>query len=113
MKQSELFEEGRRGRDEGIERASSHAEQVNPGWNTLAMERLKEFLQVHHGPFLAEELRAYCALQEDFPLPPSSRAFGGIMMKARKEGLIQKIGIQPVTNPKAHMANAGLWIKAS
>lgn len=97
-------------RDAGINRATDHAEAINPGWNEMAYNLLKRFLSVHHGPFMAEELRSYAA-QIDFPLPPHARAWGGIMARAAKSGIIERVGLGPVSNVKAHCANATIWRK--
>lgn len=101
---------GREGRDEGMERAKVHAEKVNPGWNEKAYERLLEFLKSHHGEFMCEDLRAHFAMN-DYELPPHNRAFGGIMMRAAKSGIIKKVDCRSVSNPKAHAANAAVWRK--
>lgn len=102
--------EGRQNRDAGIAKAVGHAEKNNPGWSNKAYALLKKFLNSHVGSFQAEELRSYAAV-EDFELPPSARAWGGIIQKAARERLIKKIDIKPVSNPKANCANAGVWVK--
>lgn len=101
----------RKERDAGIEKAAAHAEEAMEGWNEKAYGVLLMFLQNHTGPFMAEEVRSYAAMM-DFPLPPSNRAWGGIIVKARNNGLIKRCGIQPVKNKKANCANAGVWRKA-
>jgi hypothetical protein len=63
-------------RDKGIEKAIVHANEAIPGWSDQAFDLLKKFLSIHHGPFMAEEVRGYAA-QIDFPLPPHARAWGG------------------------------------
>jgi hypothetical protein len=100
--------DGRQARDEGINKASDHAEAVNPGWNDQAFTMLKQFISVYPGEFMGEDFRAYCAMV-DFPLPPHARAFGGVIHKAAKSGLIKKIRIAPVKNVKAHCAFASVW----
>ncbi len=100
--------QGRRLRDMGIEKAVLHAEQQEPQWADKAFDLLKQFLNGQHNPFMAEDLRSYAALI-DFPLPPCARAWGGVMARAAKAGLIERIGIQQVRNKKAHCANASLW----
>lgn len=111
MKQGNLFE-ARKQRDQGIQKARDTAEAVNPGWNQLAYDLLKRFLRDHNGPFLAEEVRSFAAM-EDFPLPPSNRAWGGIMIRAVKSGLIVRDGYGQVSNPKAHACFASVWKKAA
>jgi hypothetical protein len=41
--------------------------------------------------------------------PPSARAWGGIIVKAVKCGLIYRKGFRNVSNVKAHRTPASLW----
>jgi hypothetical protein len=100
--------EGNAARDEGIQRAAIHAEAVNPGWNDQAYELLLKFLSVHVGPFMAEEVRSYAAMI-DFPLPPHARAWGSVVVRAVKAGIIQRVGYEKVKNKNAHRTPATLW----
>jgi hypothetical protein len=99
-------------RDEGMTRSMSNAEDKNPGWKEQALSLLLDFL--HNSPlteFQAEDIRIY-AYQKGLPKPPSHRAWGGVMVSARKKGFIQRIGYQNVTNPLAHSTPATLWKKS-
>jgi hypothetical protein len=91
----------------GTQQAVDHANAVSPKWSERAYQLLIDFLQ-HHKRFMGEDVRSYAA-EQDFDLPPSARAWGGIIQRASKEYLIIKIGIQQVKNPKAHLANAAVW----
>lgn len=95
-------------RDKGIEKAITHADETVDQWSNRAFVFLLKFLNNHNGPFMAEEVRSYAALM-DFELPPSNRAWGAIVLKAVRNGLIERCGIQQVKNKKAHCANAALW----
>jgi hypothetical protein len=95
-------------KNDGIQRATDHAEAVSPGWNEQCYQLLLKFLSNHAGPFMAEDFRAYCALL-DFDLPPSARAFGGVIVRARIAGIIEKVGYRNVRNVKAHATPATLW----
>lgn len=103
--------EARKERDQGIERAVVHADQVNEGWSEKAYQFLKRFLSIHVGTFQAEEVRSYAA-QMDFPLPPSARAWGAVIVRAAKEGLISGVGYKAVRNKKAHATPARVWIQS-
>lgn len=100
-----------RERDKGILQAVSHANTVHAQWSDIAYSKLKEFLNTVTGPFQAEEIRSYAAIDDNFPLPPHERAWGGVIRKAAFEGLITKVGIKSTRNPKAHCANSTVWIK--
>jgi hypothetical protein len=100
--------DSRSARDHGIAKAVDHADQAVPGWSDQAYALLLRFLGTHVGPFMAEEVRSYAA-QIDFPLPPHARAWGGVMIRASKSGIITKAGTGKVRNVKAHCANATIW----
>lgn len=111
MNQQAQIDFSRARRDEGITRAVNHANQVERGWEDMAYEFfVNVFLKHQRGPFMCEDYRASC--KGVVPDPPSLRAFGGIITKAKRRGLIKRIGIRPVKNPKAQMANATVWHKA-
>lgn len=91
-------------RDTGIKKAVEHADKVVESWSHMAYEHLKKYI-VLHDEFMAEDLR----YDSKLPEPPSKRAWGGIMVRAAKSGLIYRVGFRAVKNPKAHCANASLW----
>ncbi len=42
--------------------------------------------------------------------PSDARALGGVMKRARKEGLIEKTGrVQPTTQPESHGTDITVW----
>lgn len=109
MNQLGLFD-ARQRRDEGIRKAAEHADAVHRDWQTMAYEFFTNvFLKHQKGPFMAEDFRAQC--EGIVPTPPTLRAFGAIIVKAKKNGLIRRVGIRPVKNPRAQMANATVWVK--
>lgn len=102
-------EKGKMLRDTGIGMAVDHAEQVQPGWGEQIYEVfVNKFLLNQNGPFMMEEFRSYCALM-DLPMPPHNRAFAGIIMKAVKAGIIQRVGFKNTRNPKSHRTPASVW----
>lgn len=95
-------------RDDGIVRAMDHADSVERGWCDMAYDFLVNvFIKHHKGPFQVEDVRASCA--GVVPEAPSARAWGGIILRARHAGLIQKVGTEAVRNPKANCAIATVW----
>lgn len=101
----------RANRDAGIERAVNHADAVHRDWSTMAYEFFTNvFLKHHKGTFMGEDFRASC--KGVVPDPPSLRAFGGVIVRAKYAGLIKRVGLRSVKNPKANCANATVWIKA-
>lgn len=98
----------RQQRDEGMNRATDRANNHSPNWSNDAYELLRKYLTLHPGNFQAEDVRAYAALI-DFPLPQNARSWGSVFNRAITEGLINKVGIGPVKNKKAHRANANIY----
>jgi hypothetical protein len=105
--QLDIFQSGK-AKDAGMQRAVDHADLVNPCWSDQAYDLLLKFLSIHVGAFQAEEVRSYAAMI-DFPLPPSNRAWGAIIVRAVKAGIIKRVGYAPVRNIKAHKTPASLW----
>lgn len=99
-------------RDKGIQKAVTSAETANPGWKDKAYEFFKSWLSkwATGHRFLMEDFRLSAEIH-GLPQPPSNRAYGGLAVKAKFEGLIVSDGTKKVSNPKAHRANAALWRK--
>ena len=89
--------------------AVDHANKVHENWSDQAMDLFFKFIRNRRTPFMGEEFRSYC-VEHNLPIPPSLRAFGGILRRASGMGIIVSIGTQRVVNPKAHCANANLWL---
>lgn len=103
-----LIASGREQRDAGIERSLLSADRQVKGWSETAFGYLLEFLSGHGGDFRGEEVREF-AHAKGCPHPAHPRAWGGVLMRAARQGKIEKVGTVQVKNPTAHMANANLW----
>ena len=104
--------------NQGIKKAVDHANQVTPKWAEMAYDCFLSYLGCCPSGynFMAEDVRDFSTRHYPFicdglPEPPSLRAWGGIMRRAQRAGVIRAIGTRKVVNPKAHSANATLWIK--
>lgn len=83
-------------RDTGIDRASSHAERVSEDWNATADAALRYYLQIIHGKsFLAEEFVAWARVRPNLDMPPDGRAWGAVVKRASRAGLIVGVGYAP------------------
>lgn len=92
----------------GIYRAVAHADDVYQDWQEVAYKMLKDFIEFSDGkPFMCEDVREYASAV--LPDPPTKRAWGAIIMRGKKNGIIKHCGFGQVTNPRAHRANASLW----
>lgn len=93
-------------RDRGMRKAVDHADMVTDNWSERAYNFLREYIKTNQ-VFMTENVRE--ASKGMVPEPPSHRAWGAIIVRAAKEGLIRKVGYQSVMNKKAHCTPASLW----
>lgn len=85
------------------------ADSVNPDWSLLVYSAFHQYLQQQPDKFQAEDFREW--LGDRIPAPPSKRAFGGIITRAVRAGIIKHVGYARVKNPKAHQANSAVWMR--
>jgi len=90
----------------GIARAVENAERSIPDWKAKAYRFLVSYARKHDS-FMVEDVRN--ASVKKVPTPPSERAWGGVIRKAVKEGVVEHIGFMTVKNPKAHSTPASFW----
>lgn len=93
-------------RDEGMKRAIDRAEELHEGWSDLAYDFLKGYIKINP-VFQVEDVRF--ASQGLVPTPRSQRAWGGVIRRAAKEGLIWQDGFKKVKNVLAHRTPAAVW----
>ena len=62
----------------------------NVEWSKEAFDFLKLFVSVSRGNFMAEDIRY--ASKGMVPKPKSERAWGGVIRRAEKAGLIEAVG---------------------
>jgi len=93
-------------RDCGILQAQLSADNQTENWSGKAFDYLRFYIK-HNKQFMTEDVRI--SSEGIIEMPPSNRAWGGVIVRAVKSGLIKRIGFQNVTNPKAHKTPATLW----
>jgi len=82
----------RKRRDSGIKKAADHASKATESdWPRDALEFLKRYLDRTGEPFLAEQFVLW-ALAQGISAPPDGRAWGSPIARARKLGLILRVG---------------------
>jgi hypothetical protein len=107
----DLFDlaEARRRRDAGMERAANHADHVIGRWREKAWEKTCEFLSAHgENTFMGEDIRLF-AHGRGLETPPDNRAWGGIIMRAAKRGLITRVGFGPTKSKNCHANPKSVW----
>lgn len=100
MNQLDIFESSRL-RDKGMARAEENA---GRSWNDMAYNYLFGYIKTHK-EFMTEDVR----VASNLPEPPSQRAWGSVVVRAKRNGLIVRNGYEMVKNPKAHRTPATLW----
>lgn len=100
------FEAARAARDAGIHRATAHADRVNPKWSDDAYAFLERHART--SPlFTTEDVRAASA--GEVPDPPDSRAWGGVVLRAVRAGLLELDGYMTARDPKVHCNVVKRW----
>lgn len=109
----DAIQEGQKLRDTGIQQAKDTANRVYPGWSDRCWKLFIDWLseKPYGYQFRIESFRVYLELNRLIESPKNKRSYGFVSVKALKERLIKSNGCEKVVNPKAHCANAGLWMK--
>lgn len=96
--------QARDARDAGIATAVEHASAVMPGWPQLAFEALCEYAK-QHPTFTIEQARKAM----NVPEPPNTKAWGGVVSKAMRAGIVEADGWTQAEDPKVHCNQVTLW----
>ena len=111
-----MINNGTQLRDKGIKQALDSANDAHEKWSEKAYKFLVNYIksnkrksvkQPSFKRFMTEDVRL--ASEKEIPIPPSNRAWGGIVVKASKAGLISRVGFSNVKNVKAHKTPATVW----
>lgn len=94
-------------RDDGIRRAAEHADQCLPNWTDQALQFVRDYPEK---VFRTEQVRVW-AHESGLQVPPHARAWGSVIVAAKKQGLIRFLRHENVSNPKAHSTPASVWEK--
>jgi len=86
------------------------ADKLHEDWTLKAMAMLRQYCRIHGSghQFRGEQARFYCEAN-DIPQPGTKKAYGGLMAKLAKEGLIKRVGFSNTKDPKSHHAHCALW----
>ena len=85
--------EARQRRDTGMRSSVEHADDVSPSWSDRALALVAQYAQ-KHPEFMAEDAREY-AHKSGLPVPPDGRAWGAVIQRAHRAGLIMAVGYAP------------------
>jgi len=90
--------------DKEIKRVADNA---GDDWKAVAFEKVAEYAKQSQAPFLTEDIREWCL--ESIPEPHDGRAWGQIMRKAQKQGIICKVGFYSAKS--SNLSPKVLWNK--
>lgn len=98
----------------GAATAAAHAESQSAGWLARATGLAEQFVINHVDlpSFQAIELRAY-AEANGLPSPPDARAWGHVMRRLKKNGVIESVGTGKSSDPKQHNGFITEWKAAA
>ncbi len=90
--------------------AAAQADSQSAGWLARAMGLAEQFLleQTDRLTFQAIDIRAF-AEQQGLPSAPDARAWGHIMRRLKKRGLIVCVGTGKSSDPKQHSGFITEW----
>lgn len=96
--------------DIGMETAILNANAKQSDWSIQARDALLVYLSWHPGKeFMTEDVREFAYDVLAVPYPPHCRAWGSIVAKAARDGVIHRVRIAPVRTASSHRANASVW----
>jgi hypothetical protein len=97
------------GAEDGAARAADHAERVEPGWKDEALVYFRAFaVAKRHTSFLTEEARVF-AEGDGFALPPDKRAWGSVALRAKRAGIVERVGYASTSLGPSHACPRNEW----
>jgi hypothetical protein len=96
-------------RDAGMELAVEKADRDREGWSGDALDCVEMFCKAHGAghQFLTETVRLYAETFAIIEAPENERAWGAVMRRAAKDGLIRKAGYAPAAS--SNLSPKVLW----
>ena len=95
-----------------IDSSVEHADAVIPSWSDNAFALLVAYLGKHDGEFCSDQVRSW-ATNNGLEEPPNRHAWGAVMLRAKREGLIKKNGMGTYhfpDSPNTHGKPTNFWI---
>lgn len=96
---------------DGIAAAELNADIKNKKWSEQCREVFKRYLRIVKArkdkTFMIENFRKFA--EGKLPYPPNNRAFGGVSVWAKGQGLIEAVGYGKTKGVTAHGTPATIW----
>ncbi len=95
-------------RDIGMAMAIDKADRDREGWSADALEAVRLYAAAHQGEqFLTEAVRQWCVELQFIEPAENERAWGAVMRRAAKDGLVRKVGYAP--SHSSNLSPKTLW----
>ena len=97
-----------------IGQATDHADEEIPDWSEMAISMVRAYVWAHRLPFVCDQLREWCEAHGLEPAP-TRFAWGGVMLRAKKAGLIKKtrqVNHHFPGTRKTHTKSVQEWVSA-
>lgn len=95
---------------EGAERAAAHADRVTPKWSDIALEYLRAFMRAKgRAAFMTEDVRMAADRGTYVPPAPDARAWGAVILRAKRLGWLVHAGYAPNKDPSCHGSPKSVW----
>lgn len=107
---SDLFSREPTSRDlaeQGMNDALDHADRVSARWSVQAGQLLRIYAQLN-AEFMAEDVRIW-AHRKDLPCPPDPRAWGAVVNRAVREGVLVRDRFELTKIKPAHATPRPVW----
>lgn len=92
----------------GADPISAAIKDAGPGWHGDAYLLLLEYMR-ENPLFKTEDVRVFAHGSRNLPAPPDLRAWGTVVQRAIREGLIKKVGHGASKNRTAHCRPVMVW----
>jgi len=94
-------------RDEGMRKAIEHADAVKAAWSDGALDYVRAVAEERR-ELTAERVREY-AIAKGFVEPPDRRAWGAVMIRGHKAGILTRGPWVEADDPRVHRNAVRLW----
>ena len=95
-------------RDMSMALAVAKADRDREGWSEDALAAVRVFVRAHPDEqFLTEAVRQWCVEMQFIEPADNERAWGAVMRRAAKDGLVRKVGYAP--SMSSNLSPKTLW----
>ena len=93
----------------GAETAAAHADRVHASWSDRAYSFFERWASAQSEPFMMEDVRMAAEKSGSYVRPPDERAWGAILLRAKRAGRVAHAGYAPMKSPNCHGNPKSVW----